>query len=115
MQTILFLLPTSITVRNFLFTGVLDLLVCREDIRVVAVAPEPPTFEHFLKKKDRLVIESFPYSPVRTVSDVVHGALRRRFYKIKETSSMKILSKIRPLRPSGIPTHDSHQIHKSRP
>jgi hypothetical protein len=93
MKTIFFLLPTGITVRNFLFTGVLERLYARHDVRVIAFTRLPQVFERYPVKSERLLIDRFPPRRVYTLNNLLHAVLRRRFYRTHETVSTKILSR----------------------
>lgn len=91
MKTILFLLPTGITVRNFLFTGVLDQLLVRHDVRVIVFTREPEVFEQHPVKSERLLVERFPDRRLDLFGKLLHAVLRRRFYRTHETAASKIL------------------------
>jgi hypothetical protein len=76
-----------------LYTGVLDKLAAGDDSRVVALSRVPDFAERYQGKNSKLVLDEFPLRRTRTAADLVHTMLRRRFYRINETGSMKILSK----------------------
>jgi len=92
-KTIFFLFPIRIAVRNFLFTGVLERLLKRRDLRVVAVTGVPDVFERYGVKNERLSLERFPPRSSYTFTDFLHAVLERRFYKTSEITTSKILSK----------------------
>lgn len=93
MKTIFFLLPTGITVRNFLFTGVLDRLLARDDLRVIAFTRMPDVFERYPVQSERFLFERLPDRRWYSVTNFLHAVLRRRFYRTYETASLKILLK----------------------
>jgi len=93
MKTIFFLLPTSITIRNFFFTGVLDRLVARHDVRVVAVTRAPDILTRYRVNSAKLLVERLPARRRYSIAYFLQGVLRRRFYRIYETVSLKILLK----------------------
>ena len=93
MKSIFFLLPTGITVRNFLFTGVLDKLLARQDLCVVAITGLPEVFERCPVNSERLTFERLPCRRSCTFANLLHAVLRRRFYRLNETASLKIFLK----------------------
>jgi len=93
MKTIFFLLHSGIVVRNFLFTGILDKLLEKDDVRVVIFSRLTDVFEKKLTTSERLIIERFPDRNEYSMSRLFHSILRRRYYKLNPTHSLKILSK----------------------
>ena len=49
MKTIFLLLPTGITVRNFLTTGVIEQLLLKDNIRILVFTFAPKTFTQYLE------------------------------------------------------------------
>lgn len=98
MKTIFILLPTGFNVRNFLYTEVVDRLLDRVDLRVIAITQVPDIMELYPDKSERLLFRAFPGRASYSFNDLIHAVLRRRFYKINETRSLKILSR-GPLHP----------------
>ena len=98
MKTIFILLPTGFNVRNFLFTGIMDKLLDREDLRVIAVTRVPDITQLYPAMSERLLFRAFPAQASYSFTDFFNAVLRRRFYKINETRSFKILSR-GPLQP----------------
>ena len=91
MRTILFLLPSGLTIRNLLFTGVAANLLARDEVRVVVVTCAADVAEQY-QQVDRLIFERFPPGRTGLPARVVHAVLNRRFCKMKETGSGRILS-----------------------
>jgi len=90
-KTIFFLLPNGITVRNFLNTGIIDELISRKNIRLVIFTSSPLAFEKH--NNERVIIKSFIKRRKISLSGLLNIILRRRFYKVNQTVSNKILSK----------------------
>lgn len=99
MKTILFLLPTAMTIRNFIFTGILDKVMTLDDVRVVAVTYAPEVLKKYFQSNEKLFIEDLPdcnipgesRSTRYNINNFLHAILRRRFYKIYETNTHKLL------------------------
>lgn len=90
-KTIFFLLPNGITVRNFLNTGIIDALISKENIRLVIFTSSPSAFDKYRNK--HIIIKSFIERNKMNLSNLLNVILRRRFYKVNQTVSNKILSK----------------------
>jgi len=101
MKTVFVLLPASLTVRNFLYTGVLDRVAARDDVRVIAFTGVPDMSARYPQASERLLFEHLPKQPRYTLSRLLNRALRARFYKINENRSMKsaarTLRSVKPL------------------
>ena len=93
MKTIFFLLPTGITVRNFLSTGVISRLLTRDDLRVVAFTGTPEIADGHPQESEGLVLERLPKRGSSASTRFLHAVLRSRFHRMNATSSTKILAK----------------------
>jgi hypothetical protein len=94
LKTILFLLPTGLSVRNLLATGVVEGLLKNRDVCVVVLTPEEPEdAKRYSRAGDRLIFERLPPRSSSAFTKFLHAVLRRRFYKINGTGSLKILSR----------------------
>ena len=91
MKTIFFLLPTGITVRNFLSTGVIDQLLSRNGIRIVIFTFSKISFKQYEIENKNLIIETFIKRRFFTIANFLHVILRRRFYRTYETVSTRSL------------------------
>ena len=96
MRTVFVTLPPGLLVRNILFTGVLNKLAARGDIRVVVFTNVPDIAERYPHPGDDLVFEPFPQQARYTLKNVLNRMLSVRFYKMNENRSLK--SKRRTLR-----------------
>ena len=91
-KTIFFLLPNGITVRNFLNTGIIDELISKKNIRIVIFTSSPLAFEKY-NNNEKVIIKLFIKKRKISLSGLLNIILRRRFYKVNQTVSNKILSK----------------------
>tara|TARA_B100000427_G_scaffold317778_1_gene314222 strand:- start:545 stop:1924 length:1380 start_codon:yes stop_codon:yes gene_type:complete len=92
-KSIFLLLPTGITVRNFLTTGVIDELILRNSIKIIIFTFSPIDFIQYRPENDKIIIKKLSKRRIFTLSNILHVILKRRFFKINETASTKILSK----------------------
>ena len=93
LKTIFFLLPNGITVRNFMSTGVIEQLILKDNIRIVVFTSFPQAFDKYKNQSEKIVIKKFITRQLFTLANLLHIILRRRFYKVNETISTRILSK----------------------
>ena len=91
-KTIFFLLPNGITVRNFLNTGIIDELISKKNIRLVIFTSSPLAFDKY-NNNEKVIIKLFIKKRKISLSGLLNIILRRRFYKVNQTVSNKILSK----------------------
>ena len=56
MKTIFLLLPTGITVRNFLTTGVIEQLLLKDNIRILVFTFAPKTFTQYLNESKKFKV-----------------------------------------------------------
>ncbi len=92
-KTIFLLLPTGITVRNFLTTGVIEQLLLMNQIKIIVFTFSPKTFKQYQIENEKIIVKKLPKTRAFTVSNALHIILKRRFFKIRSTISTKILSK----------------------
>ena len=100
MKTIFLLLPTGITVRNFLTTGVIEQLLLKDNIRILVFTFAPKTFTQYLNESKKFKVMKLDKCRTFTFSNFLHIILKRRFYKINQTLSTNLLSKS-PIFPEG--------------
>ncbi len=79
MKTIFILLPIGFSVRNVLFTGVVDRLLMRADTRVVVFTNIPDIASRYPVDRGRLIFEGLPPHGTYTASNLVNRALNARF------------------------------------
>jgi len=82
MKTIFVTLPIGLTVRNILFTGVLDNLVSREDVRVIAFTPVPDLAERYSNNNERLIFEPLPARHRYRITGLLNHVLNLRFKRL---------------------------------
>ena len=82
MKTIFVTLPIGLSVRNILFTGVLDRLTANGRIRVVAFTPIPDMAEKYQSQNGNLIFEALPAVPRYTPNRVISRMLSLRFQQI---------------------------------
>jgi CDP-glycerol glycerophosphotransferase (TagB/SpsB family) len=92
MKSIFLLLPTGITIRNFLDTSVLKKVLENDDITIICYVSEPNKYSAYLQH-ERVIFKKFIQRNKYSISNFVHLILRRRFYEIKETETNAILKK----------------------
>ena len=93
LRKIFLLLPTGITVRNFLTTGILDRLLLQRDVLLVVFTRAPEVVRQHPIKSDRLIVERLPGRRVYSLTNLLHAVIRRRFYRTHETTSLGIFAK----------------------
>ena len=91
MKTVFVTLPIGLTVRNILFTGVLDRLVSRGDVRVVAFTPVPDLAERYSGTNDNLIFEPLPTRNRYRLTGLLNHVLNLRFKRIIDDPSLTSL------------------------
>lgn len=87
MKTVFVTLPIGLSVRNILFTGVLDKLISLGDVRVVVFTAVPDLVEHYPYAGDCLVFESLP--PLRVnLNRILNRMLNIRFFSIHDDQNL---------------------------
>jgi len=82
MKTIFVTLPIGLTVRNILFTGVLDKLVSRGDVRVIAFTPVPDLSARYPDTSDNLIFEPLPARHRYRLTGLLNHMLNLRFKRL---------------------------------
>lgn len=90
MKTIFLLLPTGITVRNFLATDVINNLINNSTYRIVCYVHDHEKYQSYFVH-ERVIYKKFIRRKKYTISNFFHLILRRRFYEIKATKTNLIL------------------------
>ncbi|NQW22633.1 MAG: CDP-glycerol glycerophosphotransferase family protein [SAR202 cluster bacterium] len=88
MKTIFVTLPVGLSVRNILFTGVLEKLTASGHVRVVAFTPIPDMAERYQGLNDNLVFEPLPAVPRYTPSRIINRMLSLRFQQINSDPAL---------------------------
>lgn len=93
MRTVLVSLPTGLVTRNLLYTGVLDKVASRDDIRVICSTRASEIYQHYQPKSEGVLLDPLPAPKLQVTTRVLHAILRRRFHRINRTRSTDILAK----------------------
>jgi len=88
MKTIFVTLPIGLSVRNILFTGVLDRLIARGDVRVIAISAIPNLGDRYPRPDDNLIFEELPPRRRRTVASLFNYMLNLRFNYLNDDPSL---------------------------
>ena len=88
MKTIFVTLPIGLSVRNILFTGVLERLTASGRVRVVAFTPIPDMAERYHGLNDKLVFEQLPAVPRYASSRIINRMLSLRFQQINSDPTL---------------------------
>lgn len=75
-------LPIGLSVRNFLFTGVLEKLIASGGVRVVAFTAIPEIAEKYRSADDHLIFEPLPRFRRHTTTGAINRMLNLRFQHI---------------------------------
>ena len=82
MKTIFVTLPVGLSIRNILFTGVLERLTASGHVRVVVLTPILDMGERYQGLNDNLVFEHLPAVPRYASSRIINRMLSLRFQQI---------------------------------
>jgi len=88
MKTVFVTLPIGLSVRNILFTGVLDRLVSRGDVRVVAITAIPNLADIYRRPDDNLIFEVLPPRRRRTITGLLNYVLNLRFNHLNDDPAL---------------------------
>ena len=88
MKTIFVTLPIGLSVRNILFTGVLDRLISRGDVRVVTISAIPNLGDRYPRPDDNLIFEELPPRRRRTVTGLLNYMLNLRFNYLNDDPAL---------------------------
>jgi hypothetical protein len=88
MKTIFVTLPAGLSVRNILFTGVLDSLLASGRARVVVFTPIPDMAERYQGLNDNLIFEALPEIPRYTSSKIINRMRTLRFQQINSDPAL---------------------------
>ena len=89
-KTVFVTLPIGLSVRNILYTGVLDRLTARDDVRVVAFTNVPDIEASYGSTNPRLIFEPLPEQSRYTLPRLLNRMLAVRFYRINENRSLRL-------------------------
>jgi hypothetical protein len=99
MKTIFVTLPIGMSVRNILFTGVLEKVVSRGDVRVVVFTPISDLAERYPNTSDCLILEPLPVYNRYSLMGLLNRMLSIRFFCLNDDPTMtSIRDKRRRLR-----------------
>jgi CDP-glycerol glycerophosphotransferase (TagB/SpsB family) len=89
-QKILLLLPSGMTVRNFLYTNVTQLLLENKNVEILCCVDNPQRYNHLFLDK-RISFINFVKKRSSSFSNILLTIVRRRTEMIYENKSIKIL------------------------
>jgi hypothetical protein len=87
-KTIFVTLPIGLSVRNILFTGVLDRLTAGSDVRVVVFTPVPDLAERYPHTSDYLIFEPLPARDRYMLTGLLNLMLNLRFYSLNDDPAL---------------------------
>ena len=79
-KTIFLLLPTGITVRNFLTTGVIEQLLLMNQIKIIVFTFSPKTFKQYQIENEKIIVKKLPKTRAFTVSNALHIILKKKIF-----------------------------------
>ena len=91
MKTIFVTLPIGLTVRNLLFTGVLNKVISQGDVRVVAFTPVLDLADRYSETEDHLIFEPLPPRNRYRLTGLLNHILNFRFKRLIDDPSLTSL------------------------
>ena len=106
MKTIFVTLPIGLSVRNILFTGVLEKVLSRRDVRLVAFTAIPNLGDRYPRPDDQLIFELLPERRRRTLTGLLNYSLNLRFNQLNDDPALTSIREkrrwLRLIRPKNI-------------